>query len=100
MKVEIAVDVICDGALFDLRFTYDTGDLPPLQIGHRLEFELSEPAADFVIVLEGICWQHDGQSRRIIMDGGEVHGYIENILLMLEACPFVSNVTTRKERDL
>lgn len=100
MKVEIGVDVICDGALVDLRFIYDTGDLPPLQIGHRLEFELSEPADDFVIVLEGISWQHDGQDRRLVLDGGQVHGHMENIVAMLSACPFVSDITTRKERNL
>ena len=99
MKMEIGVDVICDGALIDLRFIYDTGDLPPLQIGHRLEFELSEPADDFVFVLEGISWEHDGQGRRLVLDGGQVHGDIENIHAMLSACPFVSNITTMKERD-
>lgn len=83
-----------------LCFTYDTGNLPSLQIGHRFEFELTEPADDLVIIVEGMTWQHDAQGRRLILDGDQVCGNIQNIIAMLRACPFVSDITTRKEQDL
>src|SRR4051812_4204544 len=100
MQVEIGVGVIDDRSLMDLRFRYDTGDLPPLQIGHCLEFELSEPMDDFVIIIEGLTWTHTGNSRLLVLYGGQTHGYMENILQMLRACPFVSDITWKKERDL
>jgi hypothetical protein len=102
MRFEIGVDVVCGNELIDLRFIYDTGDLPALQVGHRLEFgiELAEGWDDFIVDLTHACWRHDEQGRRLVFNGDTDHGCMENILDMLHACPFVSDITTQKERDL
>ncbi|MGD8373954.1 MAG: hypothetical protein PVI21_03800 [Candidatus Woesebacteria bacterium] len=95
MLVEIGFDVV-DGQNepSDLRFIYNTGDWPALQVGERLEFNDPRGNNDIVLEIEGLIREYGlGPYRRYRADASAQRGNAATLVQVLKEMSCVSNIT-------